>query len=218
MAKDYYKTLGIEKGASKDEIKKAFHKMAHKYHPDKKEGDEAKFKEVNEAYQTLSDDQKRTQYDRFGSGHAQQGGFGGGQQHGGSQGGFGGFEGFDFSGFQQGGGQEFDLNDIFSEFFGGNFHSQRTPRGRDMRTEISISFIDSILGVEKKITISGHKDVTIKIPAGIQNSQTLKMTGAGEEIKNGKPGDLYIDIRIKIPKNLSQRAKELLEELKKEGI
>lgn len=67
MAKDYYETLGVQKSASKDEIKKAFHKLAHKYHPDKSGGDDAKFKEVNEAYQILSDDQKRAQYDQFGS-------------------------------------------------------------------------------------------------------------------------------------------------------
>jgi DnaJ-class molecular chaperone len=102
MSKDYYKTLGIEKNASKEEIKKAFHKMAHKYHPDKKDGDEAKFKEVNEAYQTLSDDQKRASYDQFGSDGPSSfaGGFGGQA---------GGFDGFDFSGFSQGqGGFEFD--------------------------------------------------------------------------------------------------------------
>ena len=220
MAKDYYNILSVNKTASKDEIKKAFHKMAHKYHPDKKEGDEAKFKEVNEAYQTLSDDQKRSRYDQFGPGfeNAQQGY--GSQQQGGFGGGFGGFDFNNFSGgFQNGRSMEFDLNDIFGEFFGGGFRAQqRTQRGRDMKTEIYISFIDSILGVEKKISISGHKDVTIKIPAGIQSGQTLKMFGNGEEIKNGKPGDLYININVKIPSHISKRAKELLEELRKEGI
>lgn len=212
MKKDYYKTLGVEKSASKEEIKKAFHKMAHKYHPDKKEGDEVKFKEVNEAYQTLSDDSKRSKYDQYGPGFENmQGGQGGGYQQGG-------FDGFDFSGFQNGGSMEFDLNDIFGEFFGGGFRAQRVPRGRDMKTEISISIVDSILGAEKKIALSGHKDVTIKIPVGIQDGQTLKMTGYGEEIKNGKPGDLYIHISIKIPHKISKKAQELLEELRKEGI
>ena len=74
MAKDYYETLGINKGASKDEIKKAFYKLAQKYHPDKKGGNEAKFKEVNEAYQVLSDDAKRSKYDQFGSGFENMGG------------------------------------------------------------------------------------------------------------------------------------------------
>ncbi|MFZ2205245.1 MAG: DnaJ domain-containing protein [Minisyncoccia bacterium] len=217
MKKDYYKTLGVEKGASKEEIKKAFHKLAHKYHPDKKEGDEAKFKEVNEAYQTLSDDSKRSKYDQYGPGFENM--QGGGGQGGYQQGGFGGgFEGFDFSGFQNGGSADFDLNDIFGEFFGGGFRTQRTPRGRDMKTELSISLVDSILGSDKKISISGHDDIVIKIPAGIQSGQTIKMTGGGEQIKNGKPGDLYILITIKIPSKISKKARELLEELKKEGI
>src|SRR3989338_5929998 len=108
MAKDYYNVLGVNKGASKDEIKKAFYKIAHKYNHDKKEGNEAKFKEVNEAYQTLSDDQKRAKYDQFGGAYQNMGGFQEGS----------GFGGFDFNGFQNG--AEFDfgnLNDIFSDFF-----------------------------------------------------------------------------------------------------
>ena len=149
MSKDYYNILGVDKKASKDEIKKAFYKMAHKYHPDKKEGDEAKFKEVNEAYQVLSDDSKRNQYDQFGSAYA--GGNGYSQQ--------GGFEGFDFSnmgGFQNG--AEFDfgnLNDIFSDFFGGGMGGRaQARRGRDISTEIQISFADAVFGVSRKILIT----------------------------------------------------------------
>ena len=78
MGKDYYKILGAEKNSSADELKKAFRKLAHKYHPDKKDGDEKKFKEINEAYQVLGDESKRKQYDQFGAGFEQQGGFGGG--------------------------------------------------------------------------------------------------------------------------------------------
>ena len=218
MSKDYYNILGVKKGASKDEIKKAFYKMAHKYHPDKKGGDEVKFKEVNEAYQTLSDDAKRSKYDQFGSGYENMQGGGGYQQ-----GGFGGFDFGNFSGGFQNGGAEFDfgnLNDIFSDFFGGGrggFRA-RTPRGRDFQTEIQVSFIDSILGTEKKIVITGHKEITIKIPAGIRSGENLKMTGYGETVKNGKAGDLYIKINVKMPSKISKRAHELLEELKKEGI
>src|SRR3989338_7702270 len=107
MNQDYYNILGVDKGASKEEIKKAFYKLAHKYHPDKKDGNEVKFKQVNEAYQVLSDDCKRSKYDQYGSGFEN---MGGGHHHGGQQGGFGGFEGFDFSGggFQNGG-AEFDF-------------------------------------------------------------------------------------------------------------
>ncbi len=146
MSKDYYKTLGIEKNASKEEVKKAFHKMAHKYHPDKSGGDEAKFKEVNEAYQVLSDDQKRAQYDQFGSAGAQ-GGFGGGQ-------GFGGFDFSNFGGFQQGDGSfEFDLGDMFGEMFGGSRRG-RQRRGNDLQTSINLDFKESIFGVEKELRVT----------------------------------------------------------------
>jgi len=152
MAKDYYNILGIEKGATKDEIKKAFYKLAHKYHPDKKEGDEKRFKEVNEAYQVLSDDTKRTQYDQFSAGGGPASGWGFNPNQGQGQG----FGGFDFSGFQQGGGMEFDLNDIFSDFFGGGMGRRRTQarRGRDISTEMQISFHDAIFGVTRKVLIT----------------------------------------------------------------
>ncbi|MFA6397306.1 MAG: molecular chaperone DnaJ [Candidatus Paceibacterota bacterium] len=146
MAKDYYKLLEIEKGANKEEIKKAFHKLAHKYHPDKKGGNEAKFKEINEAYQILSDDKKRAEYDRFGTTGGASGFQGGG---------FGGFQG----GFDQGGFQDFDfgnLNDIFSEFFTGGMGRGRAQerRGRDISTELNISFYDSIFGIERNILLT----------------------------------------------------------------
>lgn len=153
MAKDYYKTLGIEKSASKDEIKKAFHKKAHEYHPDKKGGDEAKFKEVNEAYQTLSDDQKRASYDQFGSDGPQMGGFGGGQG--------GGFDGFDFGGFGQGqGGFEFDIGDMFGGMFGGGRRAQK-PHGADLQTNMTIDFKDSVFGVEKELKVTKPSTCTV---------------------------------------------------------
>ncbi|HVT74808.1 MAG TPA: molecular chaperone DnaJ [Candidatus Paceibacterota bacterium] len=152
MSKDYYKILGVDKGASQDDIKKAFRKLAHEHHPDKKTGNADKFKEVNEAYSVLSDEKKRTQYDQFGS--AGPGGFGG-------QGGAG-FNpndfGFDFSGFQgaQGGfggnGVEFDLGDIFGDIFGGG--RQKAKRGSDIQVDLDITFEESIFGVEKAIVLN----------------------------------------------------------------
>lgn len=195
MSKDYYKTLGVEKNATEAEVKKAFHKLAHKYHPDKKEGDEAKFKEVNEAYQVLSNKQKRAQYDQFGSA-GPGAGFGGGAQ--------GGFGGFDFSGFRQGGGGNvhfdgFDLNDIFSAFTGGGF--QRTPRGRDYHLRTKISFQESIEGTKKTIKVSDPaggdgKDLTITIPPGVERGQQLRLQGYGEQIPDGKPGSLYVELDV----------------------
>jgi molecular chaperone DnaJ len=160
MSKDYYETLGINKGASKDEIKKAFYKMAHKYHPDKKGGNEAKFKQVNEAYQVLSDDAKRSKYDQFGANFANMGSSSAGGYGGSRQGGFGGFEGWDFSDFSaQGapfGGDFGNLNDIFSDFFTGGMggNRQEVRRGRDISTEVQISFSDSIFGTNRKILIT----------------------------------------------------------------
>lgn len=139
--KDYYEILGVQKGASEDDIKKAFRKLAQKYHPDKKGGDEAKFKEVSEAYAVLSDKKRRAQYDMGGQA------FNGGQA--------GGFGGFDFSQFTNGQGnfQEFDLGDIFGEFFGGGAQT-RVRRGRDISIDIELSFRESIFGVERRVLIS----------------------------------------------------------------
>ncbi len=141
MAKDYYSILGIEKSASKDDVKKAFRKLAHQYHPDKQGGDEAKFKEASEAYSVLSDDKKRAEYDSYGRV------FGGGG---------GGPAGFDFSGFE--GGVHFedlDLGSIFGEF--GDLFSggrARARRGRDISIDLEIPFRDAIFGVERKVLIS----------------------------------------------------------------
>ncbi|HCY17849.1 MAG: Chaperone protein DnaJ [Candidatus Nomurabacteria bacterium GW2011_GWF2_35_12] len=162
MNKDYYDILGVNKNASKDDIKKAFYKLAHKYHPDKKEGNEAKFKQVNEAYQVLSDDSKRSKYDQFGSGfeNVQQGYGGHGQS---------GFEGFDFSNFSggfQNSNADFDfgnLNDIFSDFFTGGTGRGRAQarRGRDISTEIQISFSESVFGTSRKILITKTSNCNI---------------------------------------------------------
>ncbi|HRH30675.1 MAG TPA: molecular chaperone DnaJ [Candidatus Paceibacterota bacterium] len=262
MSKDYYQILGVEKNATEEDVKKAFRKLAHQYHPDKNKGDATKFKEINEAYQVLSDKKKRAQYDQFG------------QNFDGTQGGpaGGGFGGFDFSGFsQQGGfgGAQFDfgdLGDMFGDFFGGV--GTRERRGRDISTEINIKFEESIFGTERKILITkqsvcldcdgsggakGSKKETCKkcngngkvretkrslfgtfttnrecdtcfgegkvfvdnckacrgegvlrrqeeikivIPAGIQNGEMIRMTGAGEAVTKGQSGDLYIKINV----------------------
>lgn len=153
MAKNYYDILGVSKSASEEEIKKAFRKLAQQYHPDKKGGDEKKFKEVSEAYAILSDKAKRAQYDQFGQ-----------YQAGGAGPGFGGagFEGFDFSQFQGGfgnggfsfNGQEFDLGDIFGEVFGGRGAPRAKARGRDVSIDIELTFKESILGTERRVLIA----------------------------------------------------------------
>ena len=156
MSKDYYKLLGVERKATKDDIKKAFRKLAHQYHPDKKEGDEKKFKEINEAYTVLSDDKKRSEYDMYGQTFAGGAGPGAGpfgQGFGGFSAGGGPASGWDFSGFQQGfEGAEFDLGDIFGDMFGGGMGRQK--RGRDISVDIHVAFEEAVFGVERKLLIT----------------------------------------------------------------
>jgi DnaJ-class molecular chaperone len=198
MAKDYYQTLGVNKNSSKDEIKTAFRKLAHEYHPDKAGGNEAKFKEVSEAYNVLGDDTKRKQYDTYGStgpsgGNPYGSGFGQGQD----------FGGFDFSQFTQGNNSfEFDLGDIFGEFFGGGGRRQRVRKGQDITVDLEISFKESVFGVEKEFSLTRNSSykaekIKVKIPADINHGETVRLTGAGEGIKDGIPGDLYIRISVK---------------------
>lgn len=149
MSKDYYKILGVSKEVNKDEIKQAYRKLAHQYHPDKQGGDEKKFKEINEAYQVLSNDEKRQQYDQFGSTFE---GFQGGQ-------------GFDFSGFQgqgfnfedlfsnQGGSAEgWDFSDIFSAFTGGG-RRRSTQKGKDIVVDMEIDLEEAFTGIEREISL-----------------------------------------------------------------
>ena len=149
MGKDYYEALGIAKGASADEIKRAFRKKAHELHPDKG-GDPAKFKEINEAYQVLSDATKRQQYDQYGQTFEQAQ----------AKGGFSGFEGFrDFTGFTEGAGINFeDLGDLFGGMFGGGSGGagrgrSRTRRGQDIQADLKIGFRDAIFGIEREVEL-----------------------------------------------------------------
>jgi len=209
--KDYYKILGVDKGASKDDIKKAFRKLAHEHHPDKNKNDPTsaqKFKEASEAYSVLSDDIKRQQYDTYGSAGPQ--GFGGGQR-GAPQG----FGGFDFSQFTQGGsfsqgGVEFDLGDIFSEFFGGG-GGRRARKGRSITVDVEVSFKESIFGTEKDIAVLKEK-LTVTIPPGIESGQGLRVAGKGEEGEGGK-GDLIVRIWVKEHATLRKEAFNLVMEL-----
>jgi len=193
--KDYYKTLGVEKTASKEDVKKAFRKLAHEFHPDKNKGNpdaEKKFKEASEAYSVLSDDNKRAQYDQFGSAGP---GFNPGQGGGGQ-----GFGGFDFSQFNQGGGfhfnqggVEFDLGDIFGEFFGGG-GSRRPRKGRNITVDVEIPFKESIFGTERDIQV-GKDKLTLKIPPGMESGQGLRVADKGEEGAGGR-GDLIVRVWV----------------------
>ena len=155
MSKDYYKTLGVEKTASQEDIKKAFRKLAHQYHPDKTTGDEAKFKEINEAYQVVGNADKRKQYDQYGADFEQQGGFGNSgmnwddfmrqARHQGSGGGFsqGGIN-FDFG----------DIGDMFGDLFGGGGRQrQRRAQGADIEVKVDLEMADVLEAVDKDIEL-----------------------------------------------------------------
>lgn len=257
MTQDYYQTLGVAKSANAEEIKRAYRKLAHEHHPDKDKGNEAKFKEINEAYQVLSNADKRAQYDRFGANFQNAGGFGGqtGQ----------GFGGFDFNNI------EFeDAFDIFSDVFGGrNQRSSRRERGVDLEMNLNLTFDEAVFGAEKEITLekvdacehckgsgaepgskvltcpkchgqgqirvnrrtifgqmqslttcdrcdgtgkvpevackeckgSGRKrrtkTITVKIPAGVENGQRIRVSGEGEVGYRGSNfGDLYLNLHV----------------------
>lgn len=264
MGKDYYKILGVEKTASKDDIKKAFHKLAHKYHPDKG-GDDSKFKEVSEAYAILSDEKKRAQYDTYGSTGPGAGGF--------DPSGFQGFNGQGFDGF------EFDLGDIFGDIFGGR---GRERRGRDISIDVAVPFRDSIFGTTRKVLLtktstcevctgSGAKkgssvitcstcngkgtvreakssilgtfsttttckvcagrgevpkekcerchgagvrrreeEFSIVVPAGIDDGEMIRLSGAGEALPGGTPGDLYIKVHVEADRRFRKDGANLL--------
>ncbi|MBO5143559.1 MAG: molecular chaperone DnaJ [Clostridia bacterium] len=190
--RDYYEVLGVDKNVSDDELKKAFRKLAKKYHPDanpdNKEEAEKKFKEVNEAYEVLSDKQKRTMYDRFG--HSGPNGYSSD---------FSGFSGFEGFGGFGGGGFDVDLGDIFSSFFGGGAsRSQRRnapQRGRDIRVRVDITFQEAAFGVTKEISINreeqcdtckgsgckpGTSEVTCKACGGRGQVTTIQNTILGQ--------------------------------------
>lgn len=278
MKKDFYDVLGIKKDASADEIKKAYRKAAVKYHPDKEGGDEAKFKEVSEAYEVLKDSAKRQRYDQFG--HAGVGGNSGGSAGGNPFEGFGGFNGqnvqFDFG---DGG-----LGDIFGQFFGGGGRQQAPQRGRDVEVSLQLTFEEAVFGVQEKIELDmddecshchgttvepGHdmqtcptckgagqvnrvmstifgqiqqnvvcetcggrgkvpekvctvcrgkgterrkRTINLKVPAGIDDGATIRLTGNGEAIGNGQKGDLYIHIRVKAHKHFTREGDIILSE------
>lgn len=268
--RDYYEILGISKTASADEIKKAFRKLAIKYHPDKEGGDETKFKEANEAYEVLKDVQKRQRYDQFG--------------HAGVGGATGGGAGNPFEGFQgSGNGQGFEFNfgdgglgDIFGSFFGGGQAQRGSRRGRDVETSVELSFEEALFGVEKTLHITlddecghckgttvepGHdlktcdtcrgagqqtrvmntmfgaiqqqvvcetcrgrgkvpekvcsvchgkgterkkQDITISVPAGVDDGATIRLRDRGEAIADGAKGDLYVNLRVKPHKKFTR--------------
>ncbi|MEX2008115.1 MAG: DnaJ C-terminal domain-containing protein [Candidatus Spechtbacterales bacterium] len=206
MAKDYYSILGVPRDASQEDIKKAYRKLAHAHHPDRG-GEEAKFKEVNEAYQILGNAKKRTQYDQFG------GAFDG------SAGGPGGFQGSAWQGnytdFQDmfGGG----LGDIFEQFFGGAYSQTRTrTRGNDVQINLDLTLEEAFKGLHRDLAVnwnaSGTKTVAIDIPAGIAGGDVLRISRMGEAapVEGGQAGDLYVHVQVLPHRQFTRRGDDII--------
>ena len=200
--KDYYKILGVDKKADEATIKKAYRKLAKKYHPDtnpNNKASEEKFKEANEAYEVLSDKEKRIKYDQFGSNYQ----YTNGANFDPSQ------FGFNFNKSRSGGSTS-GFSDFFDIFFSDGFNignmfggrpsgrqSRRVPaKGADYQSEITINLKDGMNGESKTVTFN-EKKVNIKIPVGIRDGQQMKLKGQGGKIQGGTPGDLYLKINLK---------------------
>ena len=198
--KDFYKTLGVAKDVSDAELKKVYRKLARKYHPDSNPGDakaEAKFKEISEAFSVIGDKEQRKEYDavRAMGGGARFTGGAGGQGGAGFPGGFGGGAGAGGAGFE----------DVFANLFGGGggarggFGGFGPQRGADMTMTTTVDFIDSIHGSTLKLRLSDDGAPTnVKVPAGIQDGQKIKLRGKGQQSPNGgETGDLLITVKVK---------------------
>lgn len=194
---DYYEVLGVKKGASIDEIKRAYRKLAVKYHPDKNPGDklaEERFKEINEAYAVLSDPKKKEQFDQFGSTNFHQK-F--------SQEDI--FRGFNVDDMFRD--QGFGTDDIFSRIFGdalrrqrGGGHGRMAAKGEDFSMEIQVTFRDAYDGAEKRVAFMRdgvREELSVKIPAGIESGAKLRVAGRGAAGRmGGSPGDLFLTVIV----------------------
>lgn len=198
---DYYKILGVEKNASQDEIKKAYRKLAKKYHPDlNKENPQAKerFQEINEANEVLSDIEKRRRYDEYGENWKHSEEFETRQHGGEKREGYGRFEGFDgFGDFARSAGNESGFSDFFEQLFGSNaFRTSRQQKGADLQATLQMTLQEAATGGKRILEISGEK-IAITIHAGVTDGQKIRIKGRGDiNPYSTHRGDLYITFRI----------------------
>ena len=217
---DYYKVLGLEKGATKEEIKKAYRKLARKYHPDLNPNDteaQKKFQQINEAHEVLIDPEKKKKYDQYGKDwkHAEEFEKARSQQQyqqqypGSGFGGGGGFSGA--GGFEEG-----DFSDFFESMFGGASRGNRRStrfRGQDYNAELRLKLSDIYTSQKQTLTVNG-KNIRLTIPAGVENGQTIKIKGHGGEGVNGGPkGDLFITFSIHNDTSFKRDGKDLYQDV-----
>jgi curved DNA-binding protein len=198
----HYDTLGVNQGASQDEIKAAFRKLAREHHPDRG-GDEAKFKQVNEAYNTLNDQQSRAQYDNQMRGNP----FGGGGFPGGGN-------PFEFQ-FHMGGGHPFDMHDHIFQQFGFNVRQQ--ARNRNLRVEIEVDFLSTLNAQQKVIqynTSQNTETMQLDIPAGVEHGSMFTVNGRGDNANPSIPrGNLEVIIRVKPHERFQRSGENVLEDV-----
>jgi len=233
--RDYYETLGVSKTASEEEIRSAFRKLARKYHPDvakDKKTAEEKFKEINEAYEVLSDPEKRKKYDQLGANWNQPGGFqpppdwGGGAQPGGY---------YQWSGGDGGGGVDFEFggtgfSDFFEAFFGGGRgrsafggfgqREHTAERGSDVEADIMVTLEEALNGATRQVSLrrAGSKKVEtyqVKIPRGVREGQRIRLAGQGEAgERGGKSGDLFLRVRLARHPDFTVEGADLIHEVR----
>ena len=202
VKKDYYDVLGVKKNATKQEMKSAYRKLAKKYHPDMNKDNpsaEQMFKEITEAYNVLSDDEKRKLYDQFG--HAA---FDGNMEENTDSGGR---TSFHFEG---------NMDDIFGDIFGnfwgkGNKHQFMNDEDNDVEREITVSFTEAVFGCEKLLRFDGARSNTlsVKIPAGINEGQSIRLQGKGRTGYSGQKGNLFLKVHIKNDTHYTRRGQDV---------
>src|SRR5213082_2567692 len=230
--RDYYETLGVSKTATEDEIRSAFRKLARKYHPDvakDKKAAEEKFKQINEAYEVLSDPEKRKKYDQLGANWNQPGGFQPPPQWGGQPGG----RSYQWGG--DGGGVEFEFggtgfSDFFEAFFGGGRgrsafggfggREATTERGADVEADILVTLEEALHGSTRTVSLRSAgsnkiENYQVKIPRGVHEGQRIRLAGQGEAgVGGGKSGDLFLRVRLARHPDFSVEGSDLIHQVK----